>query len=208
MISGFVKSGGSKKNIGVCQLGNKIFFDAYARIEENMLSIKPELLAPTAVNFMASRQKLAALSSLCSLCCTCLPEKENLERFYYYIDSFFQLINEDNWITHYCFFEFYLLEYLGIGLDLGECVVCGNHKNLQFVSPKSGRAVCFDDGKDYADRLWKYPQFIIDGNYFPTTEEMADLLKMTSFFLNKNFFRIHDLKFPQNRDNLLANLGL
>ena len=80
LIGGFVKGGGSKKNAGIYQPGNRISVDAYARIEENMLSLKTELLAPTAVSFMNSPAKLAALSSLCSLCAACLPEKENLER--------------------------------------------------------------------------------------------------------------------------------
>ena len=100
LIGGFVKGGGSKKNAGIYQPGNRIFVDAYARIEENMLSLKTELLAPTAVSFMNSPAKLAALSSLCSLCAACLPEKENLERFYYYIESFFDLVDEENWLTH------------------------------------------------------------------------------------------------------------
>lgn len=208
LISGFIKSGGSKKNIGICQIGNKVAFDAYARIEENMLSLKIELISPIAVNFMVSAPKLATLSSLCSLCTSCLPEKENLERFYYYIDSFFELINEDNWLTHYCFFEFYLLEHLGIGLDLSECAACGSTENLTYVSPKSGRAVCLESGKEYADRLYRYPHFIVDKNYHPSSSEISELLKMTGFFLNKNFFRIHGLKFPQNRATLLENLGL
>jgi len=54
LIGGFVKGGGSKKNAGIYQPGNRIFVDAYARIEENMLSLKTELLAPTAVSFMNS----------------------------------------------------------------------------------------------------------------------------------------------------------
>ncbi len=208
LISGFVKGGGSKKNAGVYQIGNQISFEAYARIEENMLTLKTELLAPVAVNFMSSPAKLAALSSLCALCLSCLPEKENLERFYYYIDSFFQLINQENWITHYCFFEFYLLEYLGIGLDLSECAATGSRENLAYVSPKSGRAVCRESGEIYASRLYAYPHFIVDKNYFPTPREMADLLKMTAFFLSKNFFQTHGLKFPKNRANLLENLDL
>ena len=208
LIGGFVKGGGSKKNAGIYQPGNRIFVDAYARIEENMLSLKTELLAPTAVSFMNSPAKLAALSSLCSLCAACLPEKENLERFYYYIESFFDLVDEENWLTHYCFFEFYLLEYLGIGLDLSECAVTGSRENLAYVSPKSGRAVCREFGAPYAARLYRYPHFIVDKNYFPNRGEMADLLKMSGFFLTKNFFQIHGLKFPQNRANLLANLDL
>lgn len=208
LISGFVKGGMSKKNLGIYQQGNYISIDAYARIEENMLSLKIELLSPTAVNFMPCPQKLSVLSSFCSLCIACLPEKENLERFYYYVESFFQFINEDNWLTHYCYLEFYLLEYLGIGLDLTECAATGSCENLAFVSPKSGKAVCEESGRIYKDKMFAYPWFVVDKNYSPTSLEVADLLKMTEFFLHKNFFQTHNLKFPQNRASLLANLGL
>jgi len=208
LLSGFVKTGASKKNIGIYQPGNLIAVNAYARIEENMLSFRCELISPCAVNFMASSAKLSVLSSLCALCRICLPEKEDLERFYYYIDSFFQLINQDNWLAHYAFFEFYLLEYLGIGLDITECAVTGSTKNLAYISPKSGRAVCAESGAEYADRLFPYPHFIVDKNYCPTDREVADLLEMTAFFLQKNFFQIHNLKFPPNRASLLADLEL
>ena len=163
---------------------------------------------PTAVNFMNDAAKSAALSGLCSLCVSCLPENEDLERFYYYIDSFFQLVNEPNWRVHYAFFEFYLLEYLGIGLDLSVCADTGSSENLAYVSPKSGKAVCAESGAPYKDKLFLYPHFIVDKNYTPGTAEVADLLKMTEFFLNKNFFQIHNLKFPPNRASLLANLAL
>ena len=131
-----------------------------------------------------------------------------MERFYYYVDSFFNLINEDNWITHYAYFEFYLLEHLGIGLDLSECSATGVTENLTYVSPKSGKAVCAEAGEPYKDRLFRFPRFILEKNYAPAAAELTDLLKMTGFFLNKNFFAAHGLKFPINRANLLENLGL
>ncbi|MBR5482926.1 MAG: DNA repair protein RecO, partial [Alphaproteobacteria bacterium] len=167
LLTGFVKGGMSKKNLGVYQLGNLIRIDAYARIEENMLSFKTELIQPVAVNFMNNSQKLSALSAMCSLCVVCLQENENLERFYYYIDSFFQLINQENWLVHYAFFEFYLLEYLGIGLDLSECADTGKTDDLEYVSPKSGKAVCKESGEPYKERLFSYPHFIVDKNYNP-----------------------------------------
>lgn len=207
-VTGFVKNCLSKKNLSTFQLGNLLRIEAYSRVDDNMLSLKVELGAPQAVNFLASAEKLQALSCFCGLCNACLPELENLERFYYYVDSFFNLINEDNWITHYAYFEFYLLDYLGIGLDLSECSATGTTENLQYVSPKTGKAVCEEAGFIYKERLFAYPHFIQEKNYFPTSRELADLLKMTGFFLYKNFFATHGLKFPQNRVSLAANLGL
>ena len=207
-LVGYVRGGHSKKNLGVYQPGNLIAVDAYARIEENMLSFRAELLKPTAVRFLGSSGKLSALSAFCELANACMPEKAELERFYYLIDSFFNFVDEDNWIVHYSYFEFYLLDFLGIGLDLSECSATGSTANLAYVSPKTGRAVCAEAGEPYKSRLFRFPQYIVDKNYNPELSEVADLLRMTEFFLNKNFFQTHNLKFPPNRANLLHNLGL
>lgn len=201
-ITGYVKNALNKKTLSTYQLGNMINIEAYSRVEENMLSLKVELVSPISVNFMSDVKKLAALSSICSLCNDCLQEKEPLERFFYYIDSFFSFINDDNWLTHYAFFEYALLDFLGVGLDLSECSATGSRENLAFVSPKSGKAVCLDAGQPYKDRLYKFPYFIVNNNYKPKSDELVNLFDMTEFFLNKNFFNAHGLKFPTKRANL------
>ena len=205
---GYVKNCLSKKSLGIYQLGNHIAIDAYARTQENMWSFRVELVEPCAVNFINDFNKLSILSAFCSLTKDTLPQEDNLERFYYYIESFFSFINEENWLTHYAYFEFYLLEYLGIGLDLSECSATGTKENLRYVSPKTGKAVCAQAGEPYKDRLFDYPEFIITHNYTPTPKEIYELLRMTEFFLRKNFFQIHGLKFPENRATLLSTLRL
>ncbi len=201
-VTGYAKNALTRKNLGIYQLGNLIEISAYARVDDNMLSLKTELVSPAAVNFLSDNAKLQALSSLCALSNTCMPELQDLERFYYYVDSFFNLIDEDNWLVHYSFFEFYLLEYLGISLDLSECSATGTTENLAYVSPKTGKAVCAEAGEPYKDRLFKYPRYILECHYHPGPEELADLLSMTEFFLYKNFFAAHGLKFPESRANL------
>ena len=201
-LTGYVKNAISKNNLAIYQLGNSIKLNAYSRLEENMYSFHVELISANSVNFMASAEKLAALGSLCELCNDCLPEKENTERFYNVIDKFFKQINEDNWRTYYSYFEFSLLEYLGIGLDLSECAVTGSHENLKYVSPKSGKAVSATAGAPYADRLFLYPSYILEKKENPKPQEIGEVLKLTEFFLNKNFFQAHGLKFPENRANL------
>lgn len=207
-ITGYVKNCMHKKNLSTYQIGNSIKIDAYSRVDENMLSLKVELIQASAVNFMQDARKLATLSAFCSLCCSSLPEQAPVDRLFYYADSFFSLINEENWLAHYCYFEFYLLDNLGIGLDLSECAATGTTQNLRYVSPKSGKAVCEEAGFIYKEKLFSYPKFIVEQNYFPTQNEIIDLLKMTEFFLQKNFFQTHSLKFPPNRANLLSNLKL
>ena len=201
-VCGYVKSGVSKKTLATYQLGNLVRVDAWSRTDENMLSLRIELITPHAVNFISSAEKLTALTSFCSLCNACLPELQPIDRFYYISESFINLIDEDNWLTHYSLYEFYLLEFLGVGIDLSECSATGTKENLAYVSPKSAKAVCSEAGEAYKEKLFKYPNFIANSNFNPPISEVKDLLKMTGFFLNKNFFAIHNLKFPESRDNL------
>ena len=205
-ISGYVKNAFSTKKNGIYQLGNCISLNAYTRLEENLYSFHVDLLRAEAVNFMTDEAKLSALGALCELCNTCLPEKDNIGLFYNTIESFFNNILEDNWRTYYSYFEFYLLDYLGIGLDLSRCAVTGQRSNLRYVSPKSGKAVSAEAGAPYQNRLFAYPEYIIKHNEHPSLKEISDTLKMTEFFLNKNFFQLHGLKFPENRVNLRDNL--
>ena len=201
-VCGYVKSGLNKRNLAVFQIGNQVKIEAWSRVDDNMLLLKVELISPKAVNFLGNADKLRTLSCFCALSNVCLPELQPLDRFYYFAESFVDLINEENWLTHYSFFEFFLLEFLGIGLDLTECAATGTSENLEFVSPKTGRAVCYSAGLPYQDRLFKFPHYILKQNYNPPVDELINLLKMTEFFLNKNFFVIHNLKFPDCRVNL------
>lgn len=208
-ISGYVKGGLSKKKLGLFQLGNSISFNAYGRLEETMPQLRGvELLRSYAVSFMESRHKLLVLECFCSLFNTCLPEKQELEFLSESIHNFFASVNTSQWLAKYAITEFSLLDFLGIGLDLSCCAATGTTENLAFVSPKSGKAVSYEAGLPFKDKLFGYPVCVVDKNYTPTLSEVADLLKLNAYFLNKNFFQIHNLKFPDIRANLLHQLEL
>ena len=74
---------------------------------------------------------------------------------------------------------------------------------MQYISPKTGRAVCEQIGAPYKDKLFLYPHYIAEKNYLPNSKEIANLLKMTGTFLNKNFLQIHNLHLPEKRASLL-----
>lgn len=206
-VTGFVKSALSKKKLGVYQLGNKISFNAYSRLEENMPQFRGvELLSSPIASVLIHPQKLAVLSSFCELCYKTLPENEPLEGIIRSVMNFMDHIEDETWLKNYAVFEFRLLYFLGIGLDLGSCVVTGRIDDLAYVSPKSGCAVCREAGEPYKEKLFLYPHFAIHRHIVPSFEDVMNLLKMNAFFLKKNFFAVHGLKFPQNRDNLFEIL--
>ena len=202
---GYVNGARSSRNLGIYQLGNYISFNAYARVEENMLSLKGvELLRSHTADFVLNNDKIEALVSMCRLVDECVAENDDLGFLYTTINDFFTHINDSNWLVYYSFFEYYLLDFLGIGLDISECAVTGKRQNLQYVSPKTGRAVCAEVGAPYKDRLFAYPQYIADRNYRPQGGEIANVLAMTGSFLQKNFLNQHNLQLPENRNGLLG----
>ncbi len=206
-ITGFVKGALSKKKLGVYQLGNKISFNAYSRVEENMPQFRGvELLKSNVVNVMSNSEKLAVLSAFCELFNLTIAEREPLEGLVRLISQFMDHLDDEMWLKNYAILEFRLLYFLGIGLDLGSCAATGTIENLAFVSPKSGRAVCLAAGLPYKDKLFKYPHFALNKNILPTKEEVMDLLKLNEFFLKKNFFEAHGLQFPITRASLVENL--
>ena len=203
-IVGFINGAHSKRGLGVYQLGNYISFNAYARVAENMLSLKGvELVEAHTADFMLNTDKIEALSSLCRLLDVCVAENDNLGRFYKVVKDFFKHINDDNWLVYYSYFEYYLVDLVGVGLDISECAVTGKTEGLSYVSPKTGRAVCEEIGAPYKDKLYAYPQYIVDKNYRPKRAEVANLLAMTGGFLTKNFLAGHNLQLPEKRANLL-----
>ena len=44
---------------------------------------------------------------------------------------------------------------MGYGIDLTECVLSGAKDSLKWVSPKSGKAVGLEAGKDWSEKLLK-----------------------------------------------------
>lgn len=202
-VTGFIKGALSKKKLGVYQLGNKISFNAYARVEGNMPVFKGvELVQSNVACLLSDAKKLSTLTAFCELFDKSVAEGEPLEGLIRFIYVFMDSLVSDAWLKNYAILEFKLLYFLGIGLDLGSCAVTGQIDDLAFVSPKSGRAVSYQAGLPYKEKLFKYPHFALNKNLEPTPQDVLDLLKMNAFFLKKNFFDAHGLQFPLSRANL------
>ena len=200
---GYVSNASNKKNRGLFEPGNKIFFEASARLEENMRRLfRIELIEPNAVNMLTDIIRLELMTAVLPMISRLLNENEEIYELYEIIGRFFHAENTKQMLTWYAYFEFYALEYLGLGLSLDCCAVTGATEGLYYVSPKTGKAVCREVGAPYHDRLFLYPHFVVDKNQSPSYEEIFNVLRMTEFFLRNNFFKFHNLPFPVSRENL------
>ena len=57
----------------------------------------------------------------------------------------------------YLDWEISLLRDLGYALDLSRCSGCGRDTDLQFLSPRTGRAVCVSCAEPYVNKLYRLP---------------------------------------------------
>lgn len=64
---------------------------------------------------------------------------------------------QDDTEDSYLNWEIDLLRELGYALDLSRCSGCGSTENLNFLSPKTGRAVCAQCAAPYIGRLFELP---------------------------------------------------
>ena len=199
----FVYGGNSQKKRSTFQKGNLCNAHWKARMPEQMGSIKLELLKSIAPNIMNSPIQLSALLSVCEISEYILPEREPNENLYdATIKLFDVLLLSDrfnfSWVKGYINWELGLLSELGFSLKLDQCAVNGHSTDLAFVSPKTGRAVSYDVGFPYKNKLFVLPNFL-GGNYYKENlnEDLLNGLILTKYFINLNFFK--NIKLPASR---------
>ena len=117
-----------------------------------------------------------------------LPERERYEPVYEGMRILLDVLDQDIWPTIYVKWEMGLLQELGFGLDLTCCAATGITENLTYVSPKSARAVSADAAEPFKHVLLRLPGFLIDTGQTASWPDIADGLRLTGFFLDRQVF--------------------
>lgn len=99
---------------------------------------------------------LLCMNAAFEILTTLLPERES------YMDLYDETLNmiENLGVgvqNAYLIWEINLLRDLGYALDLSKCSGCGVVENLNFLSPRTGRAVCDKCAAPYINKLYKLP---------------------------------------------------
>jgi len=211
MYKGVDRGAFSKRKRGVCQPGNIVQAHWQARLSEQLGTLECELMTPIAAHILDDRRKLAALSSAAMLAEKVLSEREQLPGVYDGMEQFVQALREDNdWLSAYVRLEFILLEQAGFGLDLERCAATGQHHDLSYVSPKSGRAVSREAGKPYHDRLFALPQFLLplEEKAMAGMTDILDGVRLCGYFLENRVFAPRGASIPAARSRFIEMLHI
>ncbi len=202
-FAGLVRGGNSRRLRPVLQPGNMVTATWRARLSEHLGTITIDAGRAYAAEAMSDSKVLAGLSSLCALM-QVTPERQAYPRLYETVQIVLSALDDDAlWPVLLARFEMALLDEIGFGLDLSCCAATGSIENLEYVSPRSGRAVSRDAAQPYIDKMFVLPQFLLDPSADADAADVLTALELTGHFLERRVYLPNDLKMPPARQRLM-----
>lgn len=201
---GLVRGGRSRTMQPVLQPGNLVEVTWRARLDEHLghFSAEPvSFRAATLMEHAASLHGVQALAALLRL----LPERDPHPHLFDMLNIVLDHLGEASGAGElYIRFELAVLNDLGFGLDLLECAATGSREELEFVSPRSGRAVSREAGLPYQDKLFRLPDFLKERSTRAADRESLDeAFRLTQYFLNRHVYEPRGLEPGTARDGFI-----
>ena len=187
-ISGIIFGGTSKKIKNYLQIGNKIYVNYNSKSQNRIGYFKVEILKALTPLYFDHNQKLSCIASAMNLIKLLTAEAQSNKKIFNLIDNFFIILNSDQWIKEYIFWELELLKLLGYNLELKNMVekeLINNQENYFVISSTEKKIV---------------PNFLIEDN--DNIIDISNLLKglkLVSDFLEKSILKPNNINYPASR---------
>lgn len=204
VFKAMVRGGINKKNMNLYELGNLVNVNLVGKSDDKLGIANSELITTYYTKYFTNKTKLLSLSTAIEMVKILFPiEEENYVLFNIVLQFLNKISDDDYNLYNYLEFELTLLELIGIGLNLKECVVTGKKKDLYYVSPKSGHVVTLEAGKKYHDKLLIIPQYLIYHNSRDYhSKDLNNGKIMTEYFFTNLFLNQINKRLPKIRDLL------
>jgi len=194
-VTGIIFGGTSKKIKNYLQIGNKIHVNFKSKSENNIGYFKIEIQKALSPHYFDSQQKLSCISSAIHLIKILTAEFQKNNYIYNLIEKFYVLLENENWIKDYIFWELELFKILGYDLEFENIV----DKEI------------IDDKLQYISRSLKdkkiVPNFLIEKNQ--NSEDIKTLLsglKIVGDYLDKTILKPNNLTQPTSRLQFISTL--
>ena len=194
-VSGIIFGGTSKKIKNYLQIGNKIHVNFNSKNDNKLGYFKVEIQQALSPLYFDNQKKLSCITSAMNLIKILTAENQKNINIYELIKDFYLLLDKDNWIKRYIFWELELFRVLGYDLELKNLVdkeVVGD--KLQYISKSNTNKKII-------------PNFLIEKN-----EEPVDLINLkkglflVGDYLEKTILRPNNLSQPISRLNFINSL--
>ena len=194
-VSGIIFGGTSKKIKNYLQLGNKLHVNYSSKNNNRIGYFKIEILNAYSPFYFDHKQKLSCITSAMNLIKILTAEAQVNKKVYFLIEDLFSLLNVQNWLKKYIFWELELLKLLGYDLEIENLV----EKNLE-----DNKTVYF--ATSYTEKKY-VPNFLIEKDLDVTDINiLISGLKLVGDYLDKTILKPNNLNYPYSRAIFLNSL--
>ncbi|MDA7637894.1 DNA repair protein RecO [Candidatus Pelagibacter sp.] len=187
-MSGIIFGGTSKKIKNYLQIGNRLHVNYSSKSDNRIGYFKIEILNAYSPLYFDHKQKLSCITSATNLIKILTADSQSNIKVYQIIENLFLILNYQDWLKKYIFWELDLLKVLGYDLELENLVEKDTFENKTVYYANSSTE------KKYV------PNFLIDKDI-----EVSDLktllngLKLVGDYLDKTILKPNNLNYPNSR---------
>ena len=187
-ISGIIFGGTSKKIKNYLQIGNRLHINYSSKSDNRIGYFKIEILNAYSPLYFDHKQKLSCITSATNLIKILTADSQSNIKVYQIIENLFLILNDQDWLKKYIFWELDLLKVLGYDLELKKLVekVTIENKTVYYASSSTEK---------------KYvPNFLIDKDMEESDlKTLLNGLKLVGDYLDKTILKPNNLNYPNSR---------
>ena len=194
-VTGIIFGGTSKKIKNYLQVGNNLHINFNSKSENRIGYFKIEIQQAFSPYYFDNQKKLSCISSAMHLVRILTAESQKNENIYNLMENFYILLNKDDWIKNYIFWELELFKLLGYDLvfeNLVDKKIIDN--KIEYISKSS------IDKKIV-------PRFLLEKSI--NSEDLSTLLdglKLVGDYLEKTILKPNNLSQPISRLQFINTL--
>ena len=194
-ISGIIFGGTSKKIKNYLQIGNNVHVNFNSKSINKIGYFKIEIQKAFSPFYFEDRQKLACITSAMTLVKILTAEAQKNSDIYDLLIKFYKILNTENWIKNYIFWELDLFKNLGYDLQFKDLVVKQNINNqISYISRSSSEKKIV-------------PNFLIEINHeIETKDNLINGLNLIGDYLDKSILKPNSLSHPISRQQFISSL--
>ena len=186
--SGIIFGATSKKTKNYLQIGNKFHLNYNYKDEGKIGYFKLEIYKVFTPLYFDSKKKLLCIASAMNLIKVLTADLQENDKIFKLVDKFYYILENENWIKNYIFWELELFKLVGFDLELKKIAKSENINNkvTYFVESKSEKK--------------NIPNFLIDDiDYELTKLDLVKGLKLVGDYLDKTILKPNNITFPNTR---------
>ena len=185
-VSGVIFGATSKKIKNYLLIGNKFHLNFNFKQDSKLGYFKIEIDKATTPYYLENKKKLFCIIYTMNLIKTLTVDNETNKNIYQLLNNFFELLNKDNWLVFFIFWELNFYKTIGYDIDfknyVTNTIIDGDEK---FIVESTKKTI---------------PNFLVNNDINTKNEnDIFNAFKIVGEFLDKSILKPNNISFPSSR---------